>query len=112
MDAHPANVEAEIRRLSDQAEPLVARLAKQARDAAEAEAAYRVGYARAMLASEMKTVSDREAQATIACEDLLLKRKIAEALADTTKEAGRMLRAQLDALRSINANARQAAGLS
>jgi hypothetical protein len=75
-------------------------MATRAKTQAEAEAAYRVGYAKALLTADHKTVSDREAAATIACEQLLLDRKIAEALADTTKEAGRTLRAN-STLRSI-----------
>jgi len=111
MDAHPANIELELVRLSAQAEPLVAKLARQSREAAEAEAEYRIAYATAFLKAD-GTVAMREQIATLAAGDHLLRRKIAEAQADATKEAGRMLRAQLDALRSINANARQAAGLS
>lgn len=110
MEVIPANIEAEIRRLSDQAEPLVAKLARQSREAGEAEAEYRIAYATAFLKAD-GPMAMREQIAIIAAGDHLLKRKIAEAQADATKEAGRMLRAQLDALRSINANARQAAGL-
>jgi hypothetical protein len=110
MDAHPANIEAEIRRLSDQAEPLVTKLARQSREAGEAEAEYRVAYATAFLNAD-GPMAMREQIARLASAKELLRRNITAALADTTKEAGRMLRSQLDALRSINANARQAAGL-
>jgi hypothetical protein len=100
-----AEIEAEILRLSGMAEKVTHELRKRGEAAAEAEALYRREYAQAYLASE-GTVGERDAQATLAVQDVYLERKRAEAILDAAKEAGRNYRAQLDALRSINANLR------
>lgn len=99
-------VEAEIMRLCGLAERVTTELATRARDAAEADAEYKRVYARAFLVSEGKTVSDREAEATIATGDAYARRRSTEALLHAASEAGRNYRAQLEALRSVNANLR------
>lgn len=99
------DVEAEILRLSALAEKVTTTLAKRAVESAEKDAAYRNAHARAILAST-GTVAEREAQAAVETEAQYLDRKLAEAKLDAAKEAGRNYRAQLDALRSINANLR------
>lgn len=101
------DVEAEILRLSELAEKVTTALAKRAVESAERDAAYRSAHARAVLASA-GTVAEREAAAVIASEAQYLDRRLAEAKLDAAKEAGRNYRAQLDALRSINANLRGA----
>lgn len=101
------DVEAEILRLSNLAEKVTTLLAKRATESAEKDAAYRNAHARAVLKSS-GTVAEREAQAAIDTEVEYLDRKLAEAKLDAAKEAGRNYRAQLDALRSINANLRGA----
>lgn len=102
------DVEAEILRLSNLAERVTTALAKRAKRSAEADAAYRSAHARAVLAADGGTVSEREASAALATEEEYLDRKLAEAELDAAKEAGRNYRAQLDALRSINASIRHA----
>lgn len=101
------DVEAEILRLSNLAEKVTTALAKRATESAEKDGAYRSAHAHAILRSK-GTVAEREAQAAIDTEVQYLDRKLAEAKLDAAKEAGRNYRAQLDALRSINANLRGA----
>lgn len=79
-------------------------------DAAEAEVRYKVAYAKALLRSELKTVAEREADATLQCENELMARKTTEAVADACRESVRSLRDQLDAVRSLNASARDQSG--
>jgi ribosomal protein S18 acetylase RimI-like enzyme len=107
----PVNVEREIIRLCECCERVITEIAKRARAAAEADAEYKKVHAQAILKSE-GTVSEREAHAALATQDQYRDRRIAEALLLAAQEAGRNYRAQLDALRSINANVRNAAGLS
>lgn len=101
------DVEAEILRLSNLAERVTTTLAKRAVESAERDAKYRAAHARAVLRSS-GTVAEREAQAAVDTEVEYLDRKLSEAKLDAAKEAGRNYRAQLDALRSINANLRGA----
>lgn len=101
------DVEAEIIRLSGLAEKVTTALAKRAAECARKDAAYRSAHAHAILKSE-GTVAERDARAALATEDEYLERKLAEASLDAAKEAGRNYRAQLDGLRSINANLRGA----
>ena len=106
----PVNVEREIVRLCELCELVVTQIAKRARTAAETDAEYKRLHARAVLEAE-GTVAEREARAHLAAADEYLARRIAEAELLAAQEAGRNYRAQLDALRSINANVRQMAGL-
>lgn len=101
------DVEAEILRLSELAEKVTTLLAKRATESAKKDAAYRAAHARAVLKSS-GTVAEREAQAALDTMVEYLDRKLAEAKLDAAKEAGRNYRAQLDALRSINASIRHA----
>lgn len=113
MDAlHPAEVEHEIMRISGLCERVTTEIASRARAAAEADVAFKLGHARAFLRTDAKTVGAREAEALLACENEYRDRKITEAVLLGAQEAGRNYRAQLDALRSINANMRSLAGLS
>ena len=107
----PAQVENEIMRLSDLLEKVTTEHAERARHAAETDVAYDLAYARARLQQKDGTVADRDAHATLMCEDALLAKRMAEARYKAAQEAGRNYRAQLDALRSINANVRYQAGL-
>lgn len=107
----PAKTEEELRRLAKKLEARTDALAGLLQAAAEADVEYRVNFARALLVSRAKTVAEREAEATVTCEDLLWKRKISEAEADACREAVRSLRDQLSAVQSVNANVRHAAGL-
>lgn len=99
-------VESEIVRLSGLCERVTHELSKRARESAEADSEYKRSHAQAFLMAQGKTVGDREAQAALECDEEYTRRKIAEALLLAAQEAGRNYRAQLDALRSINANLR------
>lgn len=98
-------VEQELMRLSAMAEKALQELAKRARAAAEAEVKHKVARAKALLAAE-GTVAEREARADVETEQLFLERRMAEALLLSAQEAGRTYRAQLEAIRSVNANLR------
>lgn len=111
MPLTPTQTEAELRRLAHKLEERTDALALLLMEAAEAEVAYRVAYAKALVQAE-GTVPVREALATITAEALLRERKRAEAVGDACREAVRSLRDQLSAVQSVNANVRHAAGLS
>ncbi len=106
----PVDVEREIIRLCELCELVVTRIADRARKCAEADAEYKRVHARAVLEAT-GTIPERDAKATLAAADEYLRKRIAEAEQLAAQEAGRNYRAQLDALRSINANVRQMAGL-
>ena len=98
-------VEQEIQRLSALTEKVTHELSQRAQAAAKARTGYKVAYAKAFLVAE-GTGPVRDATATIATAELLEAREHAEALEKAAQEAGRNYRAQLDSLRSINANLR------
>ena len=99
------DIEAEIVRLAAKAEAITQKLGVRAREAAQADVAYKIAHAKAFLLAEGAQYL-RDAQATVATEDEYAARKSTEALLLSAQEAGRNVRAQLDALRSINANHR------
>lgn len=99
------DVEAEIMRLSRLAEEVTQKLSKRAREAAEADVTYKVAHAKALLLAEGPQYV-RDAEATVKTEGEYRERRATEALLLAAQEAGRNYRAQLDALRSINANMR------
>lgn len=99
------DIEAEIVRLSARAEDVTQKLAVRARDAAEADVAYKVAHAKALLLAEGPQYV-RDAEATKVCEKEYREKRATEALLLSAQEAGRNVRAQLEALRSINANHR------
>lgn len=105
MPLNQVQVEDEIYRLAALAEQTTHDMARHAQEAAEARTEYKVAQARALLAAS-GTVAEKEAQATVATASLLKAREDAEAVERATQEAGRNYRAQLDSLRSINANLR------
>ena len=99
------DIEAEILRLSARAEHITQEIAKRARAAAEADVTYKVAHAKALLLAEgPQYIRDAEATGQTAVE--YRERRGTEALLLSAQEAGRNVRAQLDALRSINANHR------
>jgi hypothetical protein len=106
MTASPEDVEREVRRLARKLEAKTDELAELFHDAAEAEVAYRVEYAKALLVADAKTVAEREAAATVYCEKLLWDRKTKEAVADAAREAARSLRDQISAVQSVGAMVR------
>lgn len=82
-------------------------------EAAEAEAAYRVSFARAYMRASGKSEGDtratagtREHQATIECEDQLLRRLRASAVRDAQREHIRTLRVRIDIGRTLAATDR------
>ena len=102
-------VEAELERLVEAADTVAHDVAERAEDAARAEHAFKIGYARALLRSE-GTVALREAQALLSVEAEHLARKSADAKLLAAQETARTTRTQLDALRSVNATVRHAVG--
>lgn len=100
------NVESEIYRICGLAEKVTTEIAERARDAAETDANYKKAHASAFLMAQGKTVGDREAVSALETAHEYTLRRIAEARLLAAQEAGRNYRAQLDALRSINANMR------
>lgn len=102
-------VEAELERLKDAAGDVALDVAARAEEAARAEVAYKLGFAKALLRAE-GTVAIRESQALLAVGQEYLARKIADAKLLAAQETARTIRAQLDALRSVNATVRHAVG--
>lgn len=99
-------IESEIVRLCALAERVTTEISQRARASAEADANYKKAHASSFLMAQGKTVGDREAVAALDTADEYLARKIAESLLLAAQEAGRNYRAQLEALRSLNANLR------
>ena len=111
MTADPlsqASVESEILRLSGRLDWQVGEIGKRARAAAGAEVDHKLAFARALLEQEGGTVAEREAKALIACAETYALHKGADAVLLAAQEAGRSLRAQIDALRTLAANQRAA----
>lgn len=102
-------VEAELERLVTAADAVAHDIAERAEEAARAEHAYKIASARALLASD-GPVAVKEAKALVICENEHLARKIADAKLLAAQETARTIRAQLDALRSVNATVRHAVG--
>lgn len=101
----PVHVEQEIQRLSARLEAFTDEIAERAQAAAEADANYKRDHAKAFLAAD-GPVDARKATADVDCAELYKERRVSEALLLSAQEACRNIRAQLDALRSINANVR------
>lgn len=100
-----AEAESEILRLSRVLTKVTEDVADASTESARAEHAYKVAYARAIYQAT-GTVVEKEASATIATEAELLRHKLADAVLKANQESGRNVRAQLDALRSVNSNIR------
>jgi hypothetical protein len=78
----------------------------QAEEAARCEVRYKVAFAKARLSSDRNTVNGREDEATIATQNELLARRIAEELRASQREALLTLRARLEGLRTLSASLR------
>jgi hypothetical protein len=110
-------VEAEILRLSGEMNRATTDLIEFSRDWAEKKSAYDYQRAKAFLEvrSQLKgdkpTIPQIEAHVELVTTDAHYQVLNAEAVMKAAQEAGRNLRSQLDALRSINANARAASTL-
>ena len=100
------HIESEILRLSALAEQVTQKLAERARAAAEADVTFKVAHGKALLLADGPQYV-RDAEATVKTEREYREKRASEALLLAAQEAGRNYRAQLDSLRSINANHRQ-----
>lgn len=103
-----AEVESEIRRLSELLEKCTHAIRQRAEAAATADTTYDIAYSKAFLLAKEDGRSDQasKAQATVLCANELTLRNATQALYESAREAARNYRAQLDALRSINTNTR------
>lgn len=111
MDADPRSltqVEEEIYRLSNRLGQITAEVAEAAEAEARAEVAYKRKAARTWLElrSHKGTVPEKEAEVLDRCGDEFEAMKVAEAIYRACQESGRNVRSQLDALRTVAANAR------
>lgn len=102
------SVEREILRVAGLLDHQVGEIAKRARAAASAEVDHKLAHAKALLRQEGGTVAEREARALIECAETYALHKGADAVLLAAQEAGRSLRAQIDALRTLAANQRAA----
>lgn len=102
---NPVDVEAELLRLVERLEDATLELGRLAEQAAHAEVAAKLGYARAYLAAD-GPVASREASATVASAEETLARRLAEGQQMAQRELLTTLRTQIDALRTIAANMR------
>lgn len=102
-------VEDEIIRLSDLLETSTHELAEASYEHAVAEANYRAEYAKVFVDAD-GAMPYRQETARLACAPAYLTRRVSEARQMGLQEAGRNLRARLDALRSINTNLRGTIG--
>jgi hypothetical protein len=101
-----SEIEERMLSIARECEARLHEVAHYGQEAAHAEVTYKVAFAQALLSSELKTVAEREAAATVETGEKLLARRIAEAKRDAAKEAGLTYRAQLSTMQSINANLR------
>jgi hypothetical protein len=101
-------VESEIRRLSDALTELTVAQAAHAHESAQADVDLKLRQARSLIGKigDKGTVGEKDAKVLDECADLFERAKLAEAILKADHEAGRNLRAQLDALRTIAANIR------
>ena len=106
-DIIQTDVENEIRRMVDELDNASVALAHEAVQASEAEHMYKVEYAKALLKQSEGTVAQKEANALNEVSELYRDRLVKNALRDAAIEKCRNLRAQLNALQSINANIRE-----
>jgi ribosomal 50S subunit-associated protein YjgA (DUF615 family) len=104
---NPVAVENELVRFVNLLERATQEVGRRGRAAAIASADYRAGYARAIVAARGATVSEREAEAAIATDELFRARVVADAALDAARDAARNMREQLGALRTIAASLRE-----
>jgi hypothetical protein len=98
----------EIWRLSQRLDWQVGEVAQRARRAAEAEVAYKLAHAKQILQTEGATVAEREAKALLEVAEEYALHKGADAVLLAAQEAGRSLRSQIEALRTLAASQRAA----
>jgi hypothetical protein len=100
------DLENELERLLDGMTIALAELERHSETAAQAEVAYKVKYAKEVLRSERKTVTEREHEATVRCEKELWERAVSERLEKVAREKLAAYRASMDSVRSLMVNAR------
>lgn len=105
VEMNPHSVEQEILRLSRRLDDANQRILTHAKAAGEADAGHKVAYAKALLQAD-GAVAVREAHATVATEKQLFQKRAAEAILMAARDSATNIRAQLDALRSVNTNMR------
>lgn len=102
------DLEKELRRLMDDLlGQCLDEMTEHSQAAAHAEVAYKVGHAKALLASTYKTVADREADAIIKCEDSMLARAIQDRAVTTAREKLGAYRTSIDGVRTLMVGLRQ-----
>jgi hypothetical protein len=103
---NPVEVEEAIWRLSQILDAQVDKVNRACAEAADAEVAHKVAYAKALLGVEAPTVGEREARATVDTEDTYRVYKHTAAAERAAVDAGRAYRAQMEGLRSLSASLR------
>jgi hypothetical protein len=109
-------IEDAIMATTDRIEEMIGEYATSCDNAADAEATYRVRFARAFLTfkgsrtdeGKLMTEKECEARATVMVENDLRSYKLSAAVVDSGKQAQLSQRARLDALRTLSANVRAA----
>lgn len=102
------DISQDILRISGRLDFQVGQVAERARAAAEADVAFKLAHAKAILEVEGATVAEREAKALLACAESYALHRGADAVLLAAQEAGRSLRSQIDALRTLAASQRAA----
>lgn len=100
MGQDVATISAELTRYSKSLAEATNQFSDACRDAAEKRSTYDIERAKSLLRSQLKTVTEREAEALIACEVPMREARIAESLRDALKERVRALEAVLTACQS------------
>lgn len=108
---NPSEIAHALEEQIDRLDELVDEVRDAGRNAAETESAFKIEHAKARLtikatAIEKLTVSDIEAEATIACEEVLLGHLIAQNALMSTREVIRLSQTKVDALRTLSASFR------
>lgn len=93
-------------RLSAKLEAQTATLAKAAREAAIARGGFKIAFAQAVTRVQAPNAQEREALAYLDCEEAFRLNESCQAEFLIAQEGCRTIRAQLDWLRSVNANVR------
>lgn len=96
---------AELERLKKLLREETPRLEQAARKAVDAEADYKVGYARAFLGAE-GPVAEREAKATVDTDDLFRAKRLNEELLRVQRQRISAIESAIEITRSLNATAR------
>lgn len=107
----PHEVESEIMRLNALLDRASVEMKNRGNARTDAKLKMDHGLARAVIDAQGRSIEERKAKAHVACEALIDAYEVAEQAYKNARDAAHNIRAQLDALRSINANVRHQAGL-